>query len=110
MSKLLRGVTAQLLLLTVLPLTIILAVISFGSVSMHQQAMRQLVSDRDLRAVVATAGSLGASLQHKTDALQLVAESAAREVNLSPQPGTLTTTFCAGCRYRARVPCRNRAL
>jgi two-component system sensor histidine kinase UhpB len=93
MSKLLRGVTAQLLLLTVLPLTIILAVISFGSVSMHQQAMRQLVSDRDLRAVVATAGSLGASLQHKTDALQLVAESAAREVSLSPQPGTLTATF-----------------
>lgn len=92
MSKLLRGVTAQLLLLTVLPLAIILAVISFGSVSMHQQAMRQLVSERDLRAVVATAGAIGASLQHKTDALQLVAESAAREVNLSAEPGVLTET------------------
>ena len=43
MSKLLRGVTAQLLLFTVLPLTVILAVISFGSVALHQQAMRKMV-------------------------------------------------------------------
>jgi two-component system sensor histidine kinase UhpB len=78
MSKLLRGVTAQLLLLTVLPLTLILGVISFGSITMHQQAMRRLVSERDVRAAVATATTIGALLQHKTDLLTILAESAAR--------------------------------
>ncbi len=79
MSKLLRGVTAQLLLLTVLPLTVILAMISFGSISMHQQAMRRLVSERDVRAVTAIAGAIGAVFQHKTDMLGLAADSSARE-------------------------------
>jgi signal transduction histidine kinase len=78
MSRLLRGVTAQLLLLTVLPLTVILAVISFASIAMHQDAMRRLVSDRDVRAVAATADTVGAKLQHKADVLQLIAEHAAR--------------------------------
>ncbi|HEY3341738.1 MAG TPA: histidine kinase, partial [Anaerolineae bacterium] len=86
MSKLLRGVTAQLLLLTVLPLTVILAFISFGSISLHQQAMRQLVSERDVRAVVAIAGSIGANLQHKVDLLDVVAASSAREVQNTRTP------------------------
>lgn len=83
MSKLLRGATAQLLLITVLPLTIILAVISFGSIAMHQQAMRKVVSERDIRAVVAAANSIGIILQHKTDMLGLVAESAARGARIT---------------------------
>src|SRR4029453_10060446 len=73
---LLHGATAQLLLLTVLPLTLVLAVISFGSIAMHQQAMRRLVGERDIRAVGATAGSIGALIQHKSDVLALIAERA----------------------------------
>jgi signal transduction histidine kinase len=76
-SKLLRGVTAQLLLLTVLPLALVLVVISFGSIAMHQQAMRDLVGERDLRAVMATANSLGATLQRKLDTLRGLAAGAA---------------------------------
>ncbi|MCL5997984.1 MAG: cache domain-containing protein, partial [Chloroflexi bacterium] len=90
MSKLLRGVTAQLLLLTVLPLTVILAAISFGSIAMHQQAMRRLVSERDIRTVVATAGSIGAMLQHKTDVLDALAATAAREARTGSVIDTLT--------------------
>ncbi|MCL4507306.1 MAG: histidine kinase [Chloroflexi bacterium] len=86
MSKLLRGVTAQLLLLTVLPLTVILALISCGSISLHQQAMRRLVSERDVRAVVAIAGSIGAVLQHKTDLLGLVADNSSRETQNTDAP------------------------
>jgi two-component system sensor histidine kinase UhpB len=76
MSKLLRGVTAQLLLLTVLPLALVLAVISFGSIAMHQQAMRDLVGERDLRAVMTTANALGMTLQRKLAALRELAASA----------------------------------
>ncbi len=91
MNKLLRRVmavrtAAQLLLLTVLPLTVILGIISFGSISMHQQAMRRLVSERDVRAVVAIAGSIGAIFQHKTDMLVMVADSSAR---MSQRDGAL---------------------
>ncbi len=90
MSKLLRGGTAQLLLFTVLPLTIVLAVSSVGSISIHQQAMRRMVSERDFRTVVATASAIGAMLQHKTDVLESVAESAARDASRS---WTLTDTL-----------------
>ena len=77
MSKLLRGVTAQLLLLTVLPLALVLIVISFGSIALHQQAMRDLVGQRDLRTVMATANSLGITLQRKLDTLRGLASAAA---------------------------------
>lgn len=83
MSRLLRGATAQLLLITVLPLTLFLAIISFGSLTMHQQAMRELVVERDIRAVKAAASSIGVILQHKIDVLGLVAESAARGARIT---------------------------
>ena len=47
----LRGLTVQLLAVTVLPLTVLLLLIAFGSVSLHQQDMRALVGERDERAV-----------------------------------------------------------
>lgn len=43
----LRGITGQLLAITVLPLTLLLLLIAFGSVSLHQQDMRALVGERD---------------------------------------------------------------
>ncbi len=79
MSRLLRGVTAQLLILTVLPLTLILGVISFGSIALHQQAMRRLIGERDTRAIVAAAGAISTVFEHKTSALQSYAEMVARE-------------------------------
>jgi signal transduction histidine kinase len=62
---LLRGLTVQLLAITVLPLTLLLLLIAFGSVSLHQQDMRSLVGERDERAVQAAAAALASELHHR---------------------------------------------
>lgn len=62
---LLRGLTVQLLAITVLPLTLLLLLIAFGSVSLHQQDMRALVGERDERAVQAAAAALDSELHHR---------------------------------------------
>jgi signal transduction histidine kinase len=54
----LRGLPAQLFLFTVLPLTLLLVAIAFGGLSLHQRAMRQMVGERDQRAVRAAAATI----------------------------------------------------
>jgi signal transduction histidine kinase len=61
----LRGLTVQLLAITVLPLTLLLLLIAFGSVSLHQQDMRALVGERDERAVQAASAALASELHHR---------------------------------------------
>jgi signal transduction histidine kinase len=61
----LRGLTVQLLAITVLPLTLLLLVIAFGSVSLHQRDMRTLVGERDERAVQAAAAAFSSELHHR---------------------------------------------
>ncbi|HLE89574.1 MAG TPA: hypothetical protein VI753_00385, partial [Anaerolineales bacterium] len=61
----LRGLTVQLLAITVLPLTVLLLLIAFGSVSLHQQDMRALVAERDERAVQSAAAALASELHHR---------------------------------------------
>ncbi len=61
----LRGLTVQLLAITVLPLTLLLLLIAFGSVSLHQQDMRALVGERDERAVQSATAALSAELHHR---------------------------------------------
>ena len=60
-----RGLTVQLLAITVLPLTLLLLLIAFGSVSLHQQDMRTLVGERDERAVQSAAAALASELHHR---------------------------------------------
>jgi len=60
-----RGLTVQLLAITVLPLTLLLLLIAFGSVSLHQQDMRALVGERDERAVQSAAAALASELHHR---------------------------------------------
>lgn len=60
-----RGFTAQLLAFTILPLTLLLLVIAFGSVYLHQQDMRTLVGERDERAVQSAAAALDSELHHR---------------------------------------------
>ena len=60
-----RGLTVQLFAITVLPPTLLLLLIAFGSVSLHQQDMRALVSERDARAVQASTAALGSELHHR---------------------------------------------
>ena len=73
-ASFLRGLTLQLLAITVLPLTLLLLLIAFGSVSLHQQDMRALVGERDERAVQAAAATLASELHHlSADISHLVA-------------------------------------
>lgn len=70
---LLRGFTVQLLAITILPLTLLLLLIAFGSISMHQQDMRSLVSERDARAVQSASAALEAELHHRAENVSILA-------------------------------------
>src|SRR5512134_3445603 len=70
---LLRGLTVQILAITVLPLTLLLLLIAFGSYSLHQQDMRALVSERDERAVQSATAALEAELHHRMASISSLA-------------------------------------
>lgn len=76
-----RGLTTQLFLLLVLPLTAVALIVIFASLRLHQGAMRALVGERDQLAAGATASALGAEFSHRSTSLQgfalRVAESGA---------------------------------
>ena len=57
--RLLRGLRAQLLLWTILPLAVVLIVLSLAGVARHRQAMTRLVEDRDRGVTIAEANRLG---------------------------------------------------
>jgi len=71
--KRLRGLSAQLLLFVILPLFLILTAVALGSVIIHQQSMRVIVGERDLKAVRTAAAALSdiahADSQHVRDVL-----------------------------------------
>jgi signal transduction histidine kinase len=64
-TSFLRGLTVQLLAITILPLTLLLLVIALGSVALHQQDMRSLVGERDERAVQSATAALNSELHHR---------------------------------------------
>ena len=64
-ASLLRGLTVQLFVVTVLPLTLLLVGIAFGSYFLHQQDMRSLVGTRDERGVESAAAALSSELHHR---------------------------------------------
>jgi signal transduction histidine kinase len=68
-----RGFSVQLFAVTVLPLTLLLLVIAFGSVTLHQQDMRALVGERDERAVRAAAVALESELHHRMASISSLA-------------------------------------
>jgi signal transduction histidine kinase len=69
-----KGLTLQFLFFTtILPLTAILLIITFSSLSLHQQAMRALVGDRDERAVRSAASAIETELRYRSSAIQLLA-------------------------------------
>lgn len=65
-----RGLIPQMLAIVVLPLAGLALLVAFGSMRLHQQAMRTLVGERDQRAVRAAAGALGEQLHHRAVAIQ----------------------------------------
>lgn len=67
-----RGLT-QLFAVTILPLTLLLLLIAFGGVNMHQQDMRALVGERDERAVQSSAAALQSELHHRMSTITSMA-------------------------------------
>ncbi|MBI3738478.1 MAG: hypothetical protein HY258_05475 [Chloroflexi bacterium] len=63
----------QLFAATVLPLTILLLIIAFGSVTLHQKDMRALVGARDERAVQSAAAALESELHHRVSTISNLA-------------------------------------
>jgi len=61
----------------VLPLTLLLLVITFGSLSLHQRAMRTMVGERDERATRAAAAAIAEQLNHRAAAVRTLALQAA---------------------------------
>lgn len=65
-----RGLIWQLFVITILPLTVLVLVIAFGSLAVHQRAMRALVGERDERAVKTAAAGLEEQLRHRESAMR----------------------------------------
>src|SRR6266540_3831920 len=78
-----RGFTVQLFAITVLPLTLLLLVIAFGSVTTHQRDMRSLVGERDERAVQAATATLESELHHRLASISSLAAFANSSRDLS---------------------------
>ncbi|RJP49134.1 MAG: sensor histidine kinase [Anaerolineaceae bacterium] len=78
----LRGIT-QLFAVTVLPLTLLLLIIAFGGVNMHQQDMRALVGERDERAAQSAAAALQSELHHRMATITSMAALASEEISFN---------------------------
>jgi signal transduction histidine kinase len=78
----------QFFTLIFLPLTGILLLITFGSLSLHQDAMRTLVGERDERATRTAASALSEQLNHRAAAVRGLALRAADQVD----PGDILST------------------
>lgn len=67
-----RSFSIQLFLIIVLPLTVLLLAVAFGSQSLHHDAMRDLVGDRDLRTVRAASSSIEREIVHLSSIIQII--------------------------------------
>ena len=72
-----RGLPIQFLFFTILPLTILMLIIAFGSLFLHQRSMRQMVGERDERATRAAASAISEQLKHREAATRSLALRAA---------------------------------
>ncbi|HEY4579779.1 MAG TPA: hypothetical protein VIG89_01975, partial [Candidatus Acidoferrales bacterium] len=61
--------TLQLFVFIVLPLAFLLVALTFGSLTLHQGAMRALVAERDKRAVQAASAAIAEQLHHRAAAI-----------------------------------------
>ena len=86
-----RGLTLQLFFLVILPLTVILLLVTFGSLSLHQRAMRTLVGERDERAARTAASAINEQLNHRAAAVRSLAIRASD--NVSPNEILETSEF-----------------
>jgi signal transduction histidine kinase len=82
-----RGLTFQLFVITILPLTVLLVAITFGSLELHQQAMRRMVGERDMLAVHTATAALEQQVQQRANTLRLLAAQIAAGSDLNALAG-----------------------
>lgn len=99
-ASLLRSLSAQLLAFTVFPLTLLLLLIAFGSVNLHQQDMRALVGERDERAVQSAASALSSEIHHRASSISSLAAlaSLSNDARLVPA-ADMASDFDGGLAY-----------
>jgi len=95
------GLVLQLFAIILLPLTLLLVAITFGSITIHQRAMRTLVGDRDMRSVSIAASALSAQVENRVQELTsierlLSANSSQGVMNNFSNIGYLMSDFDAG--------------
>lgn len=84
----------QLFAVTVLPLSVLLLLVTFGSVSWHEQDMRALVGERDERAAQSAAATLESELHHRAATISLLSNLMDQNVNAD-----LLSDFDGGLAY-----------
>ncbi len=97
----LRGLQVQILFWAIMPLILILVLVSFGSITLHQQSMRQMVAERDAQIAALAAGRLDSGLQQRSLALRALLDSmATRPANAPASSGPLLADFDGGLTFR----------
>ena len=99
-----RSLGWQLVLLTILPLTVLVLAVAFGSLAVHQRAMRSLVGERDERAVRTAAAALDEQINHRALAIRSLAllgdqASSADLTSLLASSSYLTPEFDGGLAF-----------
>jgi signal transduction histidine kinase len=82
------GLVLQLFAIILLPLTLLLVAITFGSLSIHQKAMRTLVGERDTRAVRTAATALSAQVDNRVKELNSITQLLSANIS-TPVTATL---------------------
>ncbi len=95
------GLVLQLLVIILLPLTLLLVAITFGSLSIHQRAMRSLVGERDERAVSIAASALSDQIKNRMQELNTLLPVFEATSSQSPQitpsmAGEIPASFDSG--------------
>lgn len=78
-----RGFNLQMLLITVVPITLLLLLVVFWSQRLHYEAMRTMVGDRDLRTVQAAATSIEREIRYLTSNIQRLANDMEENTSLA---------------------------
>jgi len=99
MLRRLRGLRAQLLLWTIVPLAVVLIILSLVGITRHRQAMSQLVEDRNRGLALAEANRLGREIDGRAALLQRRASERgdiSDEVSLAALAAGLQETYGGG--------------
>jgi signal transduction histidine kinase len=102
-----RSLSVQLFLITILPLTALLLAITFGSLALHQKAMRDLVGERDALAVRTAAAAIAEQVRQRANTMRMLALEAqgldrSTLANLLASRDFLQTDFDAGLAFYDR--------